>query len=273
MAGFENIIFQLEPIAAALHYESLLKKEELVLVVDIGGGTSDFTIMKLSPEKRRQRDRKSDILASSGVYIGGDTFDSDIMKYKLLEYFGYKSELKTFSGKLLPFPNHILFSICRWQEIGFMKNRKTERLIMEALHESTNKDAILRLQSLINEDLGYSLFREIEKAKINLSNSKVSFIDFNQSKIEIKEKITLEEFENSIIQERLELIDSSVDNLMKSVDIPVQSIDAVFITGGSSLIPAIKNIFIKKFGDKKIVTSDSFTSVVSGLALSSNFLF
>jgi hypothetical chaperone protein len=267
-AGFTNISFQLEPIAAALYYESSLNKEELVLVADIGGGTSDFTIMKLSPDKRHKTNRQSDILASGGVYIGGDSFNSDIMRWKLLEYFGYGSELKTLSGKMLPFPSDLLSQICRWQDVSFIKNRETEILLNNILYESTNKKAVTNLQTLINEDLSYLLFQEIEKAKIGLSKLEQMPIDFNKSKININEKINREEFED-LIDIRLKKINDSVEDVIKIAGVTNKSIDAVFITGGSSLIPAIREIFAKKFGEEKIVSSDSFTSVASGLALSS----
>lgn len=267
-AGFTNISFQLEPIAAALHYEASLTKEELVLVADIGGGTSDFTIMKLSPDKRNNTNRQEDILASGGVYIGGDSFNSDIMRWKLLEYFGFGSEIKTIGGKMLPFPSGLLSQICRWQDVSFIKNRETEILLNSILYESTNKEAVTRLQTLIGEDLSYLLFQEIEKAKIGLSTRDKMPIIFNKSKINIDETITRPEFEE-LIDNRLKRISDSVEEVVKEAGVSNQEIDAVFITGGSSLIPAVREIFAKKFGEEKIVSSDSFTSVASGLALSS----
>lgn len=271
-AGFTNISFQLEPIAAALHYESTLTKEELVLVADIGGGTSDFTIMKLSPDKRDKTNRKEDILASGGIYIGGDSFNSDIMRWKLLKYFGFGSEIKTMSGKILPFPSDLLSQICRWQDVSFIKNRETEILLNSIYYESTNKEAVTRLQTLIGEDLSYLLFQEIEKAKIGLSSLEQMPIIFNESKINIDETIIRPEFEE-LIDDRLKRINDSVEEIIKSAGVSNQAIDAVFITGGSSLIPAVRDIFANKFGEEKIVSSDSFTSVASGLALSSKNLF
>ena len=270
-AGFTNISFQLEPIAAALHYESSLTKEKLVLVADIGGGTSDFTIMKLSPDKKNEINRQKDILASAGVYIGGDSFNSDIMRWKLLKYFGYESEIKTLSGKTLPFPSDLLSQICRWQDVSFIKNRETEILLDNILYESTNKEAVIRLQTLISEDLGYLLFQEIERAKIALSTLEQIPIIFNKSKININEAINRSEFEE-LIDDRLKKISASVEEVIKDAGISTELIDAVFITGGSSLVPAVRNIFAEKFGEEKIVSSDSFTSVASGLALSSKIL-
>jgi hypothetical chaperone protein len=270
-AGFEEISFQLEPIAAALHYESSLEKEKLVLVADIGGGTSDFTIMKLSPNKASHSDRRSDILSSGGVYVGGDDFSSDIMWNKLVKYFGHGSSFSSY-GRSLPFPIHILSQICRWENIGFMKNRRMNSDLQTFRNTSNSPESIIRLQSLINEDLGYSLFCAIEKAKIALSDKQQDAIVFQESVINIAEKITRLEFE-MFIQKRLEKISFTVDEAVCSANINPDDVDAVFMTGGSSLVPAMRSMFSEKFGEEKIVSSDFFTSVASGLALSSRLFF
>lgn len=265
-AGFKEVNFQLEPIAAALHYESYLKKEELVLVADIGGGTSDFTIMRLAPNKINNPDRMSDILSSNGVYIGGDSFNSDIMWHKLLKFFGFGSHFKSYD-KLLPFPTHLLSKICRWQDIGLMKTKETKYILRQFHHSSDDPEAIARLSCLINEDLGYSLFCEIEKTKINLSNEEKTNIIFKESLINIFQSISREEFEK-FIQDKINKIESAINETLRLASI--NNIDTVFMTGGSSLIPIIKKLIENKFGKEKISSADSFTSVVSGLALSSH---
>jgi hypothetical chaperone protein len=270
-AGFEDIRFQLEPIAAALHYESSLTAEKLVLVADIGGGTSDFTIMKLSPERLVSLDRKNDILSSNGVYIGGDSFDADIMWNKLIVHFGRDSQFKSYD-KMLPFPIHILSKLCKWQDIGFMKNKETRLTLQKFHHNSNDPTAIARLQALINEDLGYSLFCEIEKAKIALSDREEALIDFHQSVIDISEMINRSEFEG-FIQKKLDQIGLAVDESLRLAGIGPGMIDSVFMTGGSSLIPSIRRTLSTRFGEDKIASADSFTSVVSGLALSARLFF
>lgn len=270
-AGFEEIYFQFEPVAAAMHYESCLKSEKLVLVADIGGGTSDFTIMRLSPDRIDRHNRKDDILSSNGIYIGGDSFDSDIMWNKLIHYFGYGSSFKSYD-KQLPFPVNILTKICKWQNIGFLKTKEM-RLILEKLHYTSSYPvAVARLQALINENLGFSLFCEIEKSKITLSSNEEANICFHRSIIEICESINRMEFEN-FIQKKLDKISLAVDESMNLANVKLNMIDNIFITGGGSLIPSIKKIFSNKFGENKIVSDDSFTSVVSGLALSSRLFF
>lgn len=270
-AGFREIYFQLEPIAAALHYESSLGNEKMVLVADIGGGTSDFTVMRLSPDKAKNPDRRNDILSSCGVYIGGDSFGSDIMWNKLTKYFGQGTNLN-FLGSSTPFPTHILSRICQWESIVFMKNRKMRSDLKSYIRASDNPEAIERLQALINDDLGYFLFSEIERAKIALSDAEQANIDFERSIISITERINRIEFEKFISGKIKEIIET-IEETMRLAGVHSGQIDAVFMTGGSSLIPAIRKIFSDKFGEKKIVSSDFFTSVASGLALSSRLFF
>ena len=272
-AGFDDVRFQLEPIAAALNYESSLEEmmDKLILVADLGGGTSDFTIMKLSPDKGHKIHRRDDVLASGGIYIGGDSFDSDVMWNKMSDSFGRSSHLRSHE-LLLPFPAPIILSLSRWQEIGLMKKREVQRDIQNYIHMSDDPAAIKRLQALINKDLGFSLFSKIEGAKITLSSVEDAEIIFDHPDIPIKEIITRGEFEE-FTREKIQRITDVVDSVIQQAGVTSSQIDAAFITGGSSLIPTIRRIFINRFGPEKIVSKDSFTSVVSGLALSTRLLF
>ncbi len=268
MAGFENIYFQLEPIAAAYDYESSLRKDETVLVADLGGGTSDFTIIKLSPSLKHNKDRRGDILATGGVYIGGDDFDSSIMSHKMLSHFGSLSNYK--SGiKWLHIPNRLTTTLCDWRRISFLKSDKDEmKLINEIGKTSDDKPAITRLQALIEEDLGFSLFSEIEKAKIGLSDKLKESIKFNKSAINIVEEIDRQEFE-VFISDQISKISIGVDETLSRSELKKEDIDSVFLTGGTTYIPVIRQLFRDKFGADKIKQGDAFISVVRGLALSS----
>lgn len=272
-AGFTDVRFQLEPIAAALNYESSLtgERERVVFVADLGGGTSDFTIMKLGQDKIRKLDRRDDVLASGGIYLGGDSFDSDIMWNKLSDYFGRSSHFRS-HGKLLPFPVTFIVRLSRWQEIGLMKKKEIQRSLDNFLYSSDDPDAVKRLQALINKDLGFSLFSSIEQAKISLSSMDVTDIIFNHPDIQLRQAITRNEFE-MFSSDKVSRIGGVVDDMMLQAGLVAEQVDAVFITGGTSMIPSIRRIFTERFGVEKIVSSDSFTSVVSGLALSTRLLF
>ncbi|MBI5038149.1 MAG: Hsp70 family protein [Candidatus Kerfeldbacteria bacterium] len=261
-AGFTNIRLQLEPIAA----EETLERDQVVLVADFGGGTTDFTIMTLSPERRNLLDRKSDVLANGGVYVGGDRFDSQIMDHKLFKHFG---EGTTFSptGKILPFPVHLLSKLRKWQLIPFLKDSHTRQIIRELLQTSSDVESICRLRTLIEENLGFALFRSIEKAKIGLSERDLEEIWFEESDISIREVITRAEF-NIIIGEEVREFDKCVNRVMERAGITLSDIEAVFVTGGTSLVPRVHDFLSEKFGHNKIRAGDTFTSVVAGLAIS-----
>jgi len=258
----------LEPIAAAYYYELSLSEPQLVLIGDFGGGTSDFTIINLRPRSTDQifsfHDRTHDILATGGIPIAGNSFTSDIMKQKLLQYFGEGSHYKSWD-KILDIPVHLLYLICKWENLAFMKGRDYCSTINMLLHNSDNPDSIRRMKSLIENNLGYSLFQSIEAAKIQLSQQLESYIDYSNQQIDIHEKITRDEY-NSIIEYVLQKIDNVINEMLVNANRKVDDIQAIFLTGGSSATPLIKNYFVKKFGEGKIKSGDNFTSVAQGLA-------
>ena len=270
-AGFDEVHFQLEPIAAAFSYEMKISKPETVLVADLGGGTSDFTIMRLDPQKIHLKDRKADMLATGGIHIGGNDLDAQIMWHKLVHHFGYGARYKTWN-KWLELPVHIFRRLCEWERIPFLKARDTQEMLRRFLRSTDNKEAVARLITLIEKDLGFSLFKAIEKTKKNLSSHDSSVIDFDKSDITIHEPLILDEF-NQLIYEQVVKIDEYLSSFMSKASISTKDIDTVFITGGSSLVPSLRNIFAGKFGKNKIRSGDTFTSVASGLALSSVLFF
>ncbi len=265
-AGFNQVYLQLEPIAAALHYESCLDREEIVLVADLGGGTSDFTLMRLSPGRKNKRERNDDVLATRGVHIGGDDLDSRIMSGKLLGYFGKGSTYRS-GQKMLDMPKQLLIGICRWQQIPFLKERFARNMIRELLHFSSDKPSIKRLQVLIEENLGFALFQAIEKAKIGLTTRENEQIRFAASTIDINEGVSREEF-TSLISGNLDRLGKCLVLLLQDGGVESREVDSVFATGGTSLVPGVQNLLADKFGRDKIKRGEDFTSVVSGLALS-----
>lgn len=264
-SGFKEVNLQLEPIAAAMHYEVTLKKEELVLVADLGGGTTDFTLIRLSPDRSKSAERMSDVLGSGGVYIGGDSFDSAIMTNKLLSHFGQDVKYKSWD-KWMKMPSYLMREITRWENIAFIKDRRTERLLREISAHSDDSQAVERLVALIDNNLGYSIFQSIERAKCGVSNVHQDAIYFAHDSMRIVEQLTREEFE-SFIAYALEEFRVCVEEVMRSAGVSKGDVDTVFLTGGSSAIPCVKDLFASQFSDSKLRSSDNFTSVASGLAL------
>jgi hypothetical chaperone protein len=266
LAGFKRIRFLIEPIAAALAYEATLSADELVLVADFGAGTSDLTIMRLGPSHRGAQDRRRDVVASGGVAIGGDRFDAEIMRHKLLRHFGHGSTYEVM-GKRMVVPMAILGRLLAWHEMSFIRERTTQELIGRMLHTSDNVPAIQALHDLVEENLGYRLFRAIEAAKIHLSTAKTTRIEFNEADIHIDEPITraeLEHFSAPLLAD----LDACTTNLLDQAKLGADQIQSVFLTGGSSQIPAVRRLFSTRFGDARLRTADAFTSVAEGLGRS-----
>lgn len=266
LAGFKRVRFLIEPIAAALAYEATLSREELVLVADFGAGTSDLTIMRLGPARRGAPDRRGDVVTSGGVSIGGDRFDAEIMRHKLLPYFGHGSTYEVM-GKRMVVPMSILGRLLSWHEMSFIRERATQELIDRILYTSDNARAIEALSDLVEENLGYRLFRAIESAKIALSSATRARIRFDEARVQIDEPITRSELER-FCAPLLAALESCLDDLLARAALRADQIDSVFLTGGSSQIPAVRNLFAETFGEARLRTADAFTSVAEGLGRS-----
>lgn len=267
-SGFKNIYFQYEPIAAALGYEASLKEgeEKIVIVGDFGGGTSDFTVIRLRGGNHKKQDRKNDILSVGGVYIGGDTFDSRIMWEKVAKYFGKDIKYSAMSGGSLGFPAWIAYRLCQWHLIPQLNDRKTREFLKQMQRVADDKQAVTNLENLIDDNYGFMLFQSIEKAKCELSSLDSAIIDFKERNLVVKEDILRQEFERIISGEREKIENCIVDTVAKS-GLKDSDIDLVLLTGGSSKIPCIRKIFSDKFGNEKIVHTDEFSSVAYGLAV------
>lgn len=269
-AGFDKVLFQYEPIAAGFLYEQSIEKPELVLIGDFGGGTSDFTLMNLDKSRMNSGDRKSDILRTGGLHIGGDDFDAQIMWYKLVPYFGYGLKYDSM-GKMLDLPVHIFRTLCEWEQMAFLKEGNIRRKL-DMYHRYTNYNpAIARLITYIDNNLGFSMFQHIEKSKIELSGRDFTEIIFRESSIDIDVLLKVEEF-NVLIERELNKINTYISSFLEDAKINPDEINNVFITGGTSSLGAVVEIFENKFSPEKIHTGDNFNSVAQGLALSYFYL-
>lgn len=263
LAGFTEVRLLIEPIAAALAYEATLSKDELVLVADFGAGTSDLTIMRVGPERAKKRDRRDDVIASGGVTIGGDRFDAAIMRGKLLPRFGEGSTYEVM-GKRLEMPMAILGKLCAWHEMSFIKERSTMLLLEQMLHTSDRVPAIEALIDLVEENLGFRLFRAIEAAKIELSTKASTRIRFDEARVQLDEPITRAELER-LTAPLLEGLSQAVTDVLARAGLDERGVDAVFLTGGSSQIPSVRAAFARRFGEDRLRSADAFASVAEGL--------
>jgi len=269
-SGFTNVHFIYEPIAATLAYEAQLpkNKEELVFMGDFGGGTSDFVVMRLCGGGYVPReDREKDVLAVGGVYVAGDSFDASIMWHKLAYHFGKGAKILESTKKMLDVPVWIPQTLCQWHMIPQLREKRNIQIIRN-LRGATDDDrqALSNLNGLVSGNLGYALFRAIEETKCELSINQNSSVSFVENNIVIREDISRGEFE-LIADDKFEQIRACIDDTLCRAKVSPQEIDSVLLTGGSSFIPGIQKIFLDKFGDKKLLPIDAFTSVAYGLGI------
>jgi len=269
-AGFTNIWFQFEPVAAALAFEETLKskEEKLVLIGDFGGGTSDFSVMRLRGDNFQRSNRLADVLSLGGIYIAGDKFDSQIMWEKIAKYFGKYAKYKII-GKddWVNMPKSLIFTLTQWHRIPLLRMRKTRDLIRMIRNTTNDVKAINNLENIIEDNYGFFLFQAIEKAKCELSVSKEAKVEFFDRDLNIDENISKAEFEFFNL-ENINQISKCLDEVIASSGVTIDKIDSVFLTGGTSRIPIINKIFIDRFGKDKILMQNNFTSVVHGLGCS-----
>ena len=265
-AGMADITFEYEPVAAAYYYESLLDHDELILVADFGGGTSDFSLLHLGPSFRG-RPTKREILGSEGIPSAGDAFDAKIVKYMVSPLLGLGSAYRSM-GKLLLMPAWIYTRLGLWHHLSFLKSKETMDVLTSLRAMALEPEKIETLISIIDGDLGFHLHQAVQTTKVELSEKETSLFSFRAPGIAIHKRVIRSEFE-SWIAEELEMISACLDSLLKKSGARTTEIDRVFLTGGSSFVPAVRQIFLNRFGANRLSSGSEFTSVAKGLALRS----
>jgi hypothetical chaperone protein len=260
-AGFKEVVFWLEPVAAAMAYESTASKDELICVVDIGGGTSDICVIETSPARSLSPDRLGDIKAVGGIREAGDELSSQIMQHKLSSKFGAGSTFKSL-GKILPFPAHIVHKLSKWHRINLLNNRDDRETIHSIYPFSDRQEDIKRLLNLIDHHYGFELFRAIDTAKKHLSESERVTIKFRP--LDLSEQITITEFEKMILS-TTQKIEKSIFDSLAAASVKAKDIKRVVLTGGTSQVPLLNRSVVKIFGEEKILRPDYFSSVATGL--------
>ena len=271
LSGFEEIHFQLEPIAAAFAYEARISGPETVVVGDFGGGTSDFTLVKLDPSRRGETERTRDVIATGGLPVAGNKYDSATMWHKVSPHFG-KHATYTSWGKTLPVPNSLHRQICQWDQIVFLRNPASLDVLKRLQHSSSDPKAFERFEALITENQGFALFQVIEAAKIRLGRADWAPLTFSHPRLTIDDSLSVQEFDSNS-HDVTEAIMSYFDTFLERAAIMPSGIDTVFLTGGTSLIRKLRNEFIARLGFEKLREGGEFISVGEGLALSAPLFF
>ena len=260
--GFKEVSFQYEPIAAAFDYESSLDREELVLIVDIGGGTSDFSLVRLAPERHHLAERQGDILATGGVHIGGTDFDKQLSLAGVMPLFGYGSRMK--SDAFMPTSYHL--NLATWHTINALYAQKTQLALQNMRYDIVDATGIDRLFGLIEQRAGHWLAMQVEESKIALSEQDARPIDLSRVEPGLVAELTRPLFE-SAIEPLLERIRASLTQLLSDAGISADQVDTLFFTGGSSGVPALRQSVAAMLPNARSVEGNTFGSIGSGLAI------
>jgi hypothetical chaperone protein len=272
-AGFESVEFEMEPIAAAYAYESTLDHDELILIGDFGGGTSDFSLLHVGPGVRARGRTAKDLLGNSGLGLAGDSFDARIVRKLVSPALGSDSFERSYAqatdrpASIIPAaPAWIYANLERWHYLSFLKTRNVAEILKSARARAQEPEKIEALINLIEEDLGYQLHQAVQRLKVDLSNHESAEFRFRDGSMDLVATVERAEFEGWITEE-LQSIERCVDMLLATSNISAREVDRVFLTGGTSFVPAVRRIFESRFSSSRVRTGNEFTSVARGLAL------
>ncbi len=260
--GFEEIHHVYEPVAAAYFFSQRLNSDATILVADFGGGTSDFSVVRFS---RGGDGLRYTPLAHSGVGIAGDAFDYRIIDQVIARAFGKGSEYTSW-GKILPVPNGYFTKFSRWNELSVMRHSRDYRDLQQLEKTSLTPEKIRAFLNFLDADAGYEMNRAVSAAKLQLSQANTGTLSLHVAGVDIERVIKRTDFEKWIAPE-LEEIGAAVDRALAEAGLEESAIDRVFLTGGSSFVPAVRRQFESRFGAEKIETGDQLVSIAYGLAL------
>ncbi|MFZ4762677.1 MAG: Hsp70 family protein [Alphaproteobacteria bacterium] len=261
--GFKHISFEYEPIAAAKDYETTLSKEEIVLVFDIGGGTSDFTLMRLSPEQHKKTERQRDILATAGIHLGGTDFDKIFSLHSIMPQIGYRGQ--QING--LPMPSHHFHSLATWHLINSLYSQKSKAAIRSLHAQAANPQHTGRLVHIIENQRGHELASGIEKAKIALTESESITLDMGFIERDWRVSLNNNELERAIHQEIQQICTLALETVTQLGGLNKTRVNTIFMTGGSTALPGFQQRIQHFFPEATIAYGDRFSSVVKGLGI------
>ncbi|HEX5264351.1 MAG TPA: Hsp70 family protein [Phenylobacterium sp.] len=260
--GFTEILYAYEPVGAAFFFARELDHDATVLVGDFGGGTSDFSIIRF---EREGGEIRAIPLGRSGVGVAGDAFDYRIIDHLVSPALGKGSSYQSF-GKTLPIPNRYYSAFARWDQLALMRASRDMREIRALVREAVEPEKIARLVETLDENYGYQLYRSVSRLKEALSVEDAAEFRFEAGSIALRGEVRRATFERWIAPE-LARIETAVDAALASANLAPEGVDRVFLTGGSSLVPAVRAIFHRRFEPSRIETGAELESIASGLAL------
>ena len=266
--GFEHVEFELEPIAAALDFETGLTRETITLVVDIGGGTADFSVVRLGPRAARKRSRKSDILANLGVHIGGTDFDQLLSMASVMPLLGYRSP----GREKLQVPSWVYFDLSTWHKINLLHASKVLHEVKSIRHFYANPELHARLVKVLSKRLGHLLLGRVEAAKIDASDTgrgEIVLAEIDEGLGASIDRAMLE----TVLGEKCSAIVETARRAVKLAGIDQDRVESLYFTGGSAALPALRTQFGAAFPKSTPVFGDPFGSVAKGLGVRAATVF
>ena len=261
--GFRDVSFQFEPVAAALDYERAVVREELALIADIGGGTSDFTVIRLGPDRRGAEDRKDDILANEGVRVGGVDFDRRLSLGSIMPLLGMGSPMKR---RELEAPSVYFHDLATWSHINRLYDGRAIRQIREVRRESAKPELIDRLIRVVEDERGHGLAASVEGAKISLSDREETEVALGFAEAGLAAPIRRASFERgtAVLSDK---IADRIRRCLSGAGLTADRIDAVFLTGGSTRVPHVRAAILGEVPSARVVEGDIFGAVGAGLTI------
>jgi len=264
IAGFKDVVFFYEPVGACVEYAMEDTRDQKLMVVDIGGGTCDVCIMHFGSEKGvGERLQNSQVLGVTGVPVAGDMIDREIIQQKLFPLFGSRAR---YGPAQLPLPQYLFNQILDWQNLYKLNMEETINWLLAAEASSNQPEAIRALRSLIQRNYGYPVAREVEAAKRRLSTDMVTYIEMEKDTFRIHERLERAEFSH-IIESQIDSMQKTIIEAEQQAGLKPGEIDQVLTTGGTSLIPAIRQMLEERYTPERLLQRDTFTSVANGLAI------
>jgi hypothetical chaperone protein len=261
-AGFDHVSLELEPIAAAFDYERRIGKETVVLIVDIGGGTSDFTIVRLGPERALRRERGDDILATTGVHIGGTDYDRKLSLERVMPLLGMRHRGPT--GREVP--SGVFFDLSTWHLINWLYTPVAMRRAEDLRSDYRDVSLHARLMKVLHERLGHRIAAEVEQAKIRTSVSDApTAIDFGFIEPQLAAPLAAPDTERDL-QALLHDVVACAHECVRRAGLKPAGLDGLYLTGGSSALRPFQQLLGREFPQSEIIVGDLFGGVASGLA-------
>jgi hypothetical chaperone protein len=251
-----------EPVGAAFFYARNLERDATVLVADFGGGTSDFSVMHFSRENGAL---KAEPLGHAGVGVAGDAFDYRIVDHVVSPRLGKGGSFRSLD-KILSIPNHYYANFARWNHLAMMKSSGDLKELRDLARVALDPAPLETFIEIVDLDLGFALYRATSAVKTELSAKDEAVFRFSEHGIAIEAPIRRSEFE-AWIRPDVVRIEAALDEALGRAGVGPDRIERVFLTGGTSFVPAIRRLFARRFGEDRLTSADQFESIASGLAL------